>query len=98
MRTGKIRRRILKIKEYFAYYAACAAAAMYLYGIFANVFKNATHNFRTGESVKLLSLNPIKCFLAVFSPQGLGTAFFILIMYALVSGKWLHYITGVKIT
>lgn len=98
MRTGKIRRRILKIKEHFAYYAACAAAAMYLYGIFANVFKNATHNFRTGESVKLLSLNPIKCFSAVFSPQGLGTAFFILIMYALVSGKWLHYITGVKIT
>ena len=98
MRTGKIRRRILKIKEHFAYYAACAAAAMYLYGIFANVFKNATHNFRTGESEKLLSLNPIKCFLAVFSPQGLGTAFFILIMYALVSGKWLHYITGVKIT
>lgn len=98
MRTGKIRRWILRIKEHFAYYAACAAAAMYLYGIFANVFKNATHNFRTGESVKLLSLNPIKCFLAVFSPQGLGTAFFILIMYALVSGKWLHYITGVKIT
>lgn len=98
MRTGKIRRRILKIKEHFAHYAACAAAAMYLYGIFANVFKNATHNFRTGENVELLSLNPIKCFLAVFSPQGLGTAFFILIMYALVSGKWLHYITGVKIT
>lgn len=98
MRTGKVRRRILKIKEHFAYYAACAAAAMYLYGIFANAFKNATHNFRTGESVKLLSLNPIKCFLAIFSPQGLGTAFFILIMYALVSGKWLHYITGVKIT
>ena len=98
MRTGKIRRRILKIKEHFVHYAACTAAAMYLYGIFANVFKNATHNFRTGESVKLLSLNPIKCFLAVFSPQGLGTAFFILIMYALVSGKWLHYITGVKIT
>lgn len=98
MRTGKVRRWILKIKEHFAYYAACAAAAMYLYGIFANVFKNATHNFRTGESIKLLSLNPIKCFLAVFSPQGLGTAFFILIMYALVSGKWLHYITGVKIT
>ena len=98
MRTGKIRRRILKIKEHFAYYAACAAAAMYLYGIFANVFKNATHNFRTGESVKLLSLNPIKCFSAVFSSQGLGTAFFILIMYALVSGKWLHYINGVKIT
>lgn len=98
MRIGKIRRWILKIKEHFAYYAACAAAAMYLYGIFANVFKNATHNFRTGESIKLLSLNPIKCFLAVFSPQGLGTAFFILIMYALVSGKWLHYITGVKIT
>ncbi len=98
MRTGKIRRRILKIKEHFVYYAACAAAAMYLYGIFANVFKNATHNFRTGESIKLLSLNPIKCFLAVFSPQGLGTAFFILILYALVSGKWLHYITGVKVT
>ena len=98
MRTGKIRRRILKIKEHFAYYAACAIAAMYLYGIYANVFKNATHNFRTSESVKLLSLNPINCFLAVFSPQGLGTAFFILIMYALVSGKWLHYITGVKIT
>lgn len=98
MHSGRINKLFLKVKEHAVYYSLCSFAGLYLYGIFANAFKNAVHNFRTGDTGQLVSFNPIKCILAVFSPQGLGTAFFVLIMYVLVSGKWLHYITGVKIT
>ena len=45
----------------------------------------------------MFTLNPIKCIGAVFTPQGLGIAFFILIMYLLIKQNWLQYITGVKI-
>lgn len=59
---------------------------------------NATANFRTGADAPTVSLNPIKCLSAVFTPQGLGVIFFISIMYILLTGKGLPWITGVKIT
>ena len=70
----------LKVKEHFWYYLVCVLIGIYLYGIAINSMINATANFRTGADTPTVSLNPIKCFSAVFTPQGLGVVFFIGIM------------------
>lgn len=88
----------LKVKEHFLYYLVCVLIGLYLYGIAINSMINATANFRTGADAPTVSLNPIKCLSAVFTPQGLGVIFFISIMYILLTGKGLPWITGIKIT
>ena len=88
----------LKVKEHFWYYLVCVLIGIYLYGIAINSMINAMSNFQYGLDNPTVSLNPIKCFSAVFTPQGLGVVFFIGIMYFLITGKGLHWITGVKIT
>lgn len=87
-----------QVREHFFLYAVCALIGMYLYGLVINSIINAMRNFESGTMDKILSLNPIKCLAAVFTPESLGVIFFIFIMYALMTGKWLHLITGVKIT
>ena len=77
----------LKVKEHFWYYLVCVLIGLYLYGIAINSMINATANFRTGADTPTVSLNPIKCFSAVVTPQGLGVIFFIGIMYFLITGK-----------
>ena len=94
----KINRWYIKIKEHFWYYFICVMIAIYLYGLAINSFIGAMKNFTQGTLDKTLSFNPIRCFAAVFTPQGLGVLFFILIMYFLIAGKWIYLITGVKIT
>lgn len=94
----KINRLYLKIKEHFWYYLVGTLLAIYPYGIVINSFIGAMRNFTLGTSNETFSLNPIKCFAAVFTPQGLGVLFFVLIMYFLIAGKWIYLITGVKVT
>lgn len=94
----KLRIWYLKIKEHFWYYLICVLLGIYLYGIVINSFIGAMNNFTQGTSNSTFSLNPIKCFGAVFTPQGLGVLFFVFIMYFLIAGKWIYLITGVKIT
>ena len=74
-----------------------ALTGLYLYGMVVASFRGALYNFMTNTDGKMFTLNPIKCIGAVFTPQGLGIAFFILIMYLLIKQNWLQYITGVKI-
>ena len=87
-----------KIKEHFWFYFFGVLAFTYLYGIVIRSFRMALSNFLNGTDENIFTLNPVKCFAAVFTPQGVGVIFFLFIMYALISGKWLHLITGVKIT
>lgn len=98
LKYEKINRLYIKIKEHFWYYFICVMIAIYLYGLAINSFIGAMKNFTQGTLDKTLSFNPIRCFAAVFTPQGLGVLFFILIMYFLIAGKWIYLITGVKIT
>ena len=74
-----------------------ALTGLYLYGMVVASFRGALYNFMTNTDGKMFTLNPIKCIGAVFTPQGLGIAFFILIMYLLIKQNRLQYITGVKI-
>ena len=87
-----------KIKEHFWFYFFGMLAFTYLYGIVIRSFRTALSNFLNGTDENIFTLNPVKCLAAVFTPQGVGIIFFLFIMYALISGKWLHLITGVKIT
>ena len=87
-----------KIKEHFWFYFFGVLAFTYLYGIVIRSFRTALSNFLNGTDENIFTLNPLKCLAAVFTPQGVGIIFFLFIMYALISGKWLHLITGVKIT
>lgn len=87
-----------KIKEHFWLYFFGVLAFTYLYGIVIRSFITALSNFLTGTDENIFTFNLVKCLAAVFTPQGVGVIFFLFIMYALISGKWLHLITGVKIT
>lgn len=98
MKNDKIYKAYLKIREHFWFYFICTLIGVYLYGIVINSIINAMRNFTQGTMNETMSLNPIKCFAAVFTPQGLGVLFFICVIYVLISGKWMHLITGVKIT
>ena len=86
-----------KIKEHFWFYFFGVLAFTYLYGIVIRSFRTALSNFLNGTDENIFTLNPVKCLAAVFTPQGVGVIFFLFIMYALISGKWLHLITGIKI-
>lgn len=88
----------LVIKEHYKFYLTCGLIGIYLYGLVINSFINATGNFYSGKDEPTLSFNPISCYKAVFTPQGFGVLFFLTIMYFLISGKWVGYITGEKIT
>lgn len=63
-----------------------------------NSFITATQNFKTGASDKTFSLNPFKCFASVFTTQSIGILFFCFLFYFFMTGKWLHFLTGTKIT
>lgn len=97
-KNSKVRIIVSKIQEHFWFYLICTLLGIYLYGIFINSFIGAMRNFTQGTANETLSLNPIKCFAAVFTPQGLGVLFFLFVMYVLIAGKWIYLITGVKIT
>ena len=88
----------IKIKDNFLFYFVCAAGGLYFYGMIINSFITATQNFKTGASEKTFSLNPLKCFAAAFTPQSLGILFFCFLVYFFMSGRWLHFLTGTKIT
>ena len=98
LKNGKIYKIYLKVKEHFRFYLVCVLTGVYFYGLCINSMINAMQNFTNGTDCKTVSLNPIKCYTAVFTPQGLGVLFFICIMYILIAGKWVGYITGVKMT
>lgn len=93
-----IKRWYMKIKEHFWFYLICSLMAVYLYGAIVHSFISAMYNFTYGTSNDTFTLNPIKCFTAFFSSESLGIIFFMFIMYFLISGRWLHLLTGVKIT
>lgn len=93
----KVRRFVYKIKEHWVIYSVMVLMGLYFYGMVVASFIGALHNFVLNTDEKMFTLNPIKCLAAVFTPQGLGIAFFILIMYLLIKQDWLQYITGVKI-
>lgn len=97
-KNAKLYKFAMVIKEHFWFYFICTLIGVYIYGICINSIINAMHNFTQGTNHSTVSLNPIKCYAAVFTPQGLGVLFFIFIMYVLLAGKWMYLITGVKIT
>ena len=94
----RLEKAIAKFMEHPILYVVGTVVIIYLYGVFINSFITALYNFNNGTAEPVFSLNPIKCIEAAFTPQGLGVIFFLFIMYALISGKWIHLITGVKIT
>ena len=94
----KIYRGLQKIREHLGLYTAGLLIGLYLYGIVIHSFLGAAANFNHGTNHEVFSLNPIKCYAAVFTPQGFGVAFFLFIMYFLITQKWIHLITGVRIT
>ncbi|MCI8521127.1 MAG: type IV secretory system conjugative DNA transfer family protein [Clostridia bacterium] len=93
----KVQRFIYQFKEHWIFYCSVGLIGLYLYGMIVASFIWAFHNFMANTDDKMFTLNPIKCLAAVFTPQGLGIAFFVLIMYLLIKQDWLQYITGVKI-
>jgi len=84
--------------EHPVLYVVCGIFVVYLYGVIMNSFLTAIDNFTHGTDSPTFSLNPIKCIDAVFTPQSFGVLLFIFIMFALIRGDWLAFITGVKIT
>ena len=94
----RLEKALAKFFEHPILYIVGAFIIIYLYGIVIHSFIAAFGNFTSGAHDPTFTLNPIKCIEAAFTPQGLGVIFFLFIMYALISGKWLHLITGVKIT
>ena len=70
-KNDKVQKAYLKIREHFWFYFICAFVGIYLYGIVINSMINAMRNFTQGTMDETVSLNPIKCFTAVFTPQGL---------------------------
>ena len=94
----RLEKALAKFFEHPILYIVGAFVVIYLYGIVIHSFIAAFGNFTSGANDPTFTLNPIKCIEAAFTPQGLGVIFFLFIMYALISGKWLHLITGVKIT
>lgn len=94
----KIKKALAKFLEHPFLYVGGVLVIIYLYGIAIHSFIAALGNFTSGASNPTFTLNPIKCIAAAFTPQGLGVIFFLFIMYALISGRWIHLITGVKIT
>ena len=89
---------VSRFAEHPAMYAAGVVFAVYLYGIIMNSFLTAIASFTHGTDEPMLSLNPIKCIAAVFTPQSFGVLLFVFIMLTLIRGDWLSVITGVKIT
>ena len=98
LRIDKINRIYTKVKVHPWYYILLVFIFLYLYGAIVNSIINAMNNFANGSNEKTFSLDPVKCIMAVFTPQGLGIIFFVTVMYILIAGKWVQYITGVKIT
>lgn len=98
LRIDKINRIYTKVKAHPWYYILLVFIFLYLYGAIVNSMINAMNNFANGSNEKTFSLDPVKCIPAVFTPQGLGIIFFVTVMYILIAGKWVQYITGVKIT
>ena len=94
----RLEKAIAKFMEHPILYVVGTVVIIYLYGVFINTFITALYNFNNGTAEPVFSLNPIKCIEAAFTPQGLGVIFFLFIMYALISGKWIHLITGVKLS
>jgi len=98
MKVGIIQSIYLRMKEHFWFYTICLLGGIYLYGIMINAFIQATNNFTHSTTNAVFSLNPLKCFSAVFTSHGIGVLFFLFVMYFLITGKGMHLITGVKIT
>jgi len=77
-----------------------AVGGLYLYSIFVNSVKLgiASTFARPGtEPIKnIFVLNPIKNFLALFSPAGLGVTFFFVIMFILMNKKAYKIFSGNK--
>ena len=97
-KNTKIYKAWKKVQAHVWLYTGGLLICLYLYGILIHSIIGATSNFAQGTSYETVSFNPIKCYAAVFTPQSLGVAFFILMMYFLITQKWIHLITGVKIT
>ena len=95
--SKKMFRFLQRINDNLCFYSIVALITMYLYGILINTFIGAIHNFQTNTQNSVLVVNPIKNILAVFSPQGLGVTFFIIVMYFLISQKGLQILSGNKI-
>ena len=66
-----VQRFLYKLKEHWIFYSAIGLTAVYLYGMIVSSFINAVHNFAT-IPMKNITINPIKCIAAVFTPYGLG--------------------------
>lgn len=92
-----IRHFLCKLREHSLLYLTVLTAVLYLYGIIVLSFVNAMNNFITNTDDRILTLNPVRCIASVFTPYGLGIAFFVGIMYLLVKRDFIGYITGVKI-
>ena len=71
---------VSRFAEHPAMYAAGVVFAVYLYGIIMNSFLTAIASFTHGTDEPMLSLNPIKCIAAVFTPQSFGVLLFVFIM------------------
>ena len=98
MKTGMMSKILDRVKEKLPFYLLCLTGGLYFYGMIINSFITATNNFKTGASDKTISFNPFKCFAAVFTPQSLGILFFCFLVYFFMTGRWLHFLTGTKIT
>lgn len=92
-----LQRHIQKFTAHWLFYTSVMLTAVYLYGIVVNSFTMAAGNFAHNTDTPMFTLNPLKCFAAVFSVYGLGIAFFVFVMYMLIKKDWLGYITGVKV-
>lgn len=97
-RIDKVNSFVEKLKERFPYYCTVTLLCMYIYGMIVNAFISSHHNFLDKTNDSTISLNPITCIMAVFTPQALGIAFFVAIMYLLFSGKLLLFLNGEKVT
>lgn len=77
-------------------YCASAAVLIYCYSMIVHSVVVGIDNIWNDGSGELFTWNPFENLASVFTPQGLGMTFFLVIMYCLFSKKGFSFLSGYK--
>ncbi|MDL2288470.1 type IV secretory system conjugative DNA transfer family protein [Oscillospiraceae bacterium OttesenSCG-928-F05] len=79
-------------------YVALGCLGLYVYSMFVNSIRlGIEQTFGGGYVESIFEWNPFKNLAALVTPVGLGTTFFLIVLYLLITKKGYHLITGRKV-
>lgn len=85
-----------KNKDRLPRYILIALILLYAVGFIVHSVTTGLHNFYSGESAKLFTVDPVKNISALFTPAGIGTVMFGFLIFCLFTGKGKDIISGYK--